>query len=95
MSQKLLIVLIILFCSELFCALLERKVTHCSGFSTYEKKAIDGLLELNKSIAMNTPFNTVVVSFAIPTNLLEILMLNADPVLPITNLGNLVTNTDI
>ena len=87
--------LIFLFCSELFCALLESKVTHCSGFSTDEKKAIDALFELNKSTAMNAPFNTVVVGSAIPTNLPEILMLNADPVLPITNLANLVTNTDI
>jgi len=92
--KKLLFVLTILFCSELFCALLERKVTHCSSFSTDEKKAIDALSELNKSTAMNTPFNTVVVGSAIPTNLPEILMLNADPVLPIANLANLVTNTD-
>jgi len=93
--QKVLIVLIILFCSELFCALLERKVSHCSGSSTDEKKAVDALLELNKSTAMNTPFNTVVLGSAIPNSLPEILMLNADPVLPITNLANLVTNTDI
>ena len=93
--QKVLIVLIILFYSELFCALLERKVSYCSGSSIDEKKAVDALLKLNKSTTMNTTFNTVVVGSAIPSNLPEILMLNADPVLPIANIANLVTNTDI